>query len=108
MPITLQTSADPFYSQRVALDGVPFRLEFRYVQRMDLWSLTIATDGGELVAVGIPLVAGARLLSGVSSDLRPKGELLIVSVDDRDPGLYDLAPNGASSLVYYSEAEAAE
>jgi len=90
-------------SLSVDLDGVTYRLGFRWNARASAWFMSLATEDETPIASGIKVVADWPLLRGVRGGLRPPGELLAVDTSGQqtDPGRDDL---GRRVELVYVEA----
>lgn len=94
------------WTQRSTLDGTEYVLTFDWLQRLGLWSLTLADTDGVPIRGGVLLTLGTLLLRGVSDARRPPGDLVVIDatgVDDLDPGFSDLGSRFL--LVYADKAE---
>jgi hypothetical protein len=92
-----------FFSQRAELDGVPFALEFSWVERAGAWSLAVRTDDGALLVSGIAIVANRLLLRRFKYITgMPEGDLMFPSraEDLPVPGYTDF-----TELVYFLAEE---
>lgn len=92
-----------FFQQRVELEGVNYVLDFAWVARARVWSLSVYTDDGILALAGIAITTNRPLFrrfhhrTGV-----PPGELLYVDLTgNADAPAYD----GLTELVYFSAEE---
>ncbi len=94
----------PPYVQRTLLDGLPYRLSFRWNERSGVWCLSIGTESNDLVCGPIsirnwvPLLGQYRGTPGL-----PPGELVAMAFTDhgRDAGHEEL---GTRVQLYYAEA----
>lgn len=91
-------AASPSFVQENVLDGVTWRLLFRWNARDEYWYLTVSNVDDEVIVASRRLVAGARLLRYVVQDERPAGELFVLDTPTRD----DL---GTDALLVYADAE---
>lgn len=57
------------------IDGVDYRLDLRYNDRMGRWVLDISTQTGETVVTGAPVLLNVNLFSYAVPALRPRGTL---------------------------------
>jgi hypothetical protein len=111
MALLIQTSPDPYYSERVRLDGRDYILRFAWNQREERWRLSILADNEEPIIHGLKLLTGWPLLRYYRFDRRlPPGELYVVdSTGNRaPPGLEDLGEGRRCQLVYLTQEELTE
>lgn len=102
---TVPTRPDvPAYTQRTTLDGATYVLTFRWNERASYWTLSIADQDDQPIALGLALVTGSMLLRRCRKATRPPGELLVVDTTGGggDPGLSDL---GTRYALVYVDAE---
>lgn len=109
----MQTIALPsgkaFFQQRAELDGVPFVLEFSWVERAGAsgsWALAVRTDDGTLLVSGLTVVANRLLLRRFRYiEGMPAGDLMFPSraEDLPVPGYEDF-----TELVYFTADELEE
>lgn len=93
------------YQIEVELDGVPFRLDFRYNSRQLSWFMNLRDINGEILRSGISIVSGFPLLRRMKQLSRPEGILMAVpvSLDELDlAGLEDLGTDVV--LTYTGES----
>jgi hypothetical protein len=106
----VQTLADGtgHYRQSTPLDGQVFVLHFNFNTRDGNWYLSVhdSEDTPIRGAVGRKLVVNYPVLQRCYVDERPAGELLVVSEDDTDPGLFDLGNGTILSYVPVADVEA--
>lgn len=94
------------WTQRTNLAGREYLFGFDWNERTGRWSLTLSDQDGEVIAAGLILATGARLLRGVVGMARPPGEIVVVDtqgLNDLDPGFLDLGSRFA--LVYFDPGE---
>lgn len=101
----IPTSTDPkvpSYTQRTQLGSRDYLLTFDWNGRDGHWYLDIALEDETMVAAGIKIVLGTRLLRSVYGPNRPEGEIIAVDTtgSHRDPGLEDL---GSRVILAYLE-----
>lgn len=92
------------YSQRVLLDGTPYRLGFRWNDRASVWAFSISTEADDLlcgpisIRNGFPLTAQFRTIAGM-----PQGHFFAwaQTEPERDAGADEL---GGRVVLYYQEA----
>jgi len=95
----------PYYENEVELDGVEYRLEYRYNDRDDAWYLTIRDAEDTLLRAGIRIVNSWQLLRLWAEATRPAGEIVSVNQGkvEAPPTLQQL---GAEVVLnYLDEAE---
>ena len=111
--ITVRTStAQRQTTSRVSLDGVRYRLRFRYVLELDRWLLDVEAEAGTLLVAGIVLVLGVDLLGQYRHLAVPQGQLFAIDTTTpdlpTDPRWVDPGLDGFDSrvlLVYRPAAE---
>lgn len=108
--LLVPTRTDPNeYNQRVLLDGVAFRMLFKYNAREDFWYMDLRDDNGVGVKLGMKLLTGfslTRLIADI--DLRPAGVLMMIDATDADQEAGLLTIGQASSLLYIQSADVPE
>lgn len=95
------------YTQRTSLDGRDYELTFQWNQRESKWYLDIRDQDGDDIAVGIKLVSNFPLLTRITDERRPPGQLMasdqtVIPGDGKtsfDPGLFELG--GRVVLLYF-------
>jgi hypothetical protein len=92
----------PSVVQETTLDGITYRLLFRWNARAGHWYLTLRTLEDVEIMPSKRLVAGARLLRQVSSPTRPPGDLLVLATPTRS------TLGNAAPLIYFDAASVAE
>lgn len=111
MALLIQTSVDPYYSERVRLDGRDYILQFAWNQREERWRLSLFTDRDEPLVRGLKLVTNWPLLRYYQFDARiPSGELYVVdwTGNGTPPLLEELGEGRRCQLLYFSPEELAE
>jgi uncharacterized protein DUF6983 len=108
--LELQTRTDgsPHYELRTKLDGVDYRLVFRFGERRLAWVFDMFTMAEDLDIVSGQLVTiGHDLLRHSTSPLKPPGLLFAFNLKadaqgrQRElPGLYELGSGGQCRLYY--------
>jgi len=93
------------YTQRTVLDGTSFQLEFIFNEREGSWYLSILSEEGDDLIMGIKIVADWPLLRRQQREDTPPGELIALDTtgEGLDPGFADLG--GRVILLYGDEAE---
>ena len=102
------TSADAHYQQVTNLEGTDYILTFDYNQRESCYYLSIATNNGDDLVVGIKLVANWPLLHKWADSRLPPGELVLIAntnLTDPAPGLAQIGVGQDFTLVYYSSSQ---
>lgn len=93
------THTGPSWTQETALDGVTYRLTFRWNAREEYWYLTISDLDDVVLASGLKLVPGAALLRHLADfTKRPPGELIVLGTPMRDS-------LSAGDAVFYADAD---
>lgn len=111
MALLIQTSADPYYTQRVRLDGRDYILRLAWNQREERWSLSLFTDRDEPILFSLKLLCAWPLLSPYRYDDRlPEGELYVCdwTGDGSPPLLEELGEGRRCQLLYFTQEELAE
>ena len=94
----------PRFAERVSLDGVTYRLTFRWNDRASAWILDIASEDGTMIISGRRLAVN-NLLTRQFRHLPacPPGHVMPFDTTLRatDPGLTDL---GTRVIMLYAEA----
>lgn len=111
MALLIQTASDPYYSQRVRLDGRDYIFRFAWNQREARWRLSLFTDRDQPLVRGLKLLANWPLLRFYRYDARlPSGELYAVdwTGDGSPPGLEELGEGRRCQLLYLTQDELAE
>ncbi len=68
-----------FYEFEIELDGVEFRLEFRFIERDDSWSMTIRDTDDVILRAGLKVVLSWDMLRLWAEATRPEGEIISVN-----------------------------
>lgn len=109
--IEIPLFTDPQYTVRADLgtEGaeVQYEFEFRYLQRADLYLMSMYTADGEALFEGRPVLLGVRYLLGNTSTRRPPGDLIFVdsTTTNVDAGRNDLGSR--VSLIYLTPEDIA-
>lgn len=91
------------YSERVALDGAVYELDFAWNTRTDHWYLSVYTDAGTPIAQGCMVINGVDLLRSCTAIGRPPGQIFAVPTDRRNEHA-GVAGLGSRVQLYYREA----
>jgi hypothetical protein len=110
MSQTIPTLQQPYYSIRTRLDGLDYKLDFRYNTRAERFYLNLYDAEDVLVLAGLKLVTGVLLLAyyhhlpGV-----PAGEIVVTATgaDDSSPKLGELGAGLRCVLTYFPKADVA-
>lgn len=97
------SDVDPDYTLRTRLEGIDYNFHFLWNQREGRWYMSIFTDDGVQLAVGIKVIPNWPLLRYYQWDLRlPQGVLMAVdtSNDGSPPGFADFAIDKRVTLTY--------
>lgn len=100
----------PYYSQKVRLDGRDYLFHVAYNEREDRRYLSIHDEEDEPLVSGIKIIANWPLLRSYRFEPRlPPGELMAIDLtgDDSPPGLNELGEDRRVELNYF-EADAEE
>lgn len=103
IPLDASTDGAP-WTQRTVLDGVAYRLQFRWNSRQGVWTMRVRSDAGELLAGPLPLLAGWSPTMGLRVlPQLPSGVMgfSVQSEQGREVGLEELATRG---VLVYQEA----
>ncbi len=95
----------PHFEQTTTLDGRPFRLRFDWIQRIERWTISIYTGGGEALTLCKGLVLNGDALRQIRYDPRaPQGVLTVVDLEAQDvePTLTSLGVR--HRVLYFSGA----
>ncbi len=87
----------------IELDGIVFRLKFKFNQREDVWYMDIFDELQVALRTGVKLVVNYPLLVRLRTQTRPPGEFL-VSDSRAVPAPPTLDELGATVLLTYIEA----
>lgn len=99
--IPLPSRTSPIRSQRTDLNGVSYRIDWRYNARVHRWYFSIFDSDDSPVVTSRPLVAQYPLLTAVSKPSRPPGQLLLVTPNGEDPDIDTIS----DARLYYFEAD---
>jgi hypothetical protein len=102
--LLIPTSAVPYYSQRVKLDGRDYLLRFAYNEREARWYLSLYDDEELPLVLGLKLMTNWELLQHYHADPRvPPGELWVMclSGDESPPTLSELGEGKRCELTYF-------
>lgn len=108
MPARINTLEEPFYRERVRLEGRDYVLDFGYNEREERWYLSILDDEEEPIAKGIKLITGWSLLYPYRYDDRcPPGEMTVADLtnDLTPPTLLELGEGKRCELLYWTRDE---
>jgi hypothetical protein len=103
--LLIPTSANPYYSERVKLDGRDYLLRFSYNEREERWYLSLYDDAEDPLILGIKLLTNWELLQHYHADPRvPPGELWVMDTTGNDdpPTLNELGVGKRCELTYFS------
>jgi len=100
LPLTIDV---PFYDFEVELDGVEFKLEFRYNDRDNSWYMTVLDTDDTILRAGIRVVTEWSLLRLWQEASRPAGNIISINqgVVTEPPTLNQL---GVDVLLNYVDA----
>jgi hypothetical protein len=110
MALQIRTTAQPYYSERVRLDGRDYVLRFAWNEREERWYLSFLTGSEEPILMGIKLIANWPLLDSYRFDTRlPAGEIYCVdwTSDGTPPLLDELGDDKRCQLLYFAPDELA-
>lgn len=99
------STVDSNYRFDVELDGVVYRLAFKFNSRDEAWYLTIFDTSDRLLRAGIRVVNEWPLLRLWAEASRPAGEMIVANKGEllTPPGLTQLGQEAV--LTYLDEAE---
>ena len=86
------------FQQESELDGVVYRLAFRWNARSEVWTMTLADAQGDVIRSEITLVRDFPLLRRIADERKPPGDLFLLA--DDAPTLERIG-----DLVYFTRAE---
>lgn len=97
----------PYYEFEIELDGVEFKLEFRFNDRDSSWYMTIKDTDDVVLRAGIRVVLEWALLRLWAEATRPEGEIVSVNQGEvlAPPTLNQLGAEVV--LTYLDSAEVA-
>lgn len=105
---TSKEKRDDFYTFEVDLDDRSFRFQLYWNERASGWFISMFDTEGVAVVSGIRLTAGVCPMGwfvDVSKSIQGRLYVHDTSGQFRDPGRYDLAPDGRCVLIYFEQAE---
>lgn len=106
MPLTIPFSNQfANFSEEVTLDGVSYRLEFKYNSRSGQWTLSILDIDGVALVSGIPLVLNFNLFEQYPDRGLPPGEFYVVDTTDKEVAVDRDNMGVILNLIYIPEAE---
>lgn len=100
--IPIPSTETPIHTQRTSLDGVSYRIDWRYNARIERWIFDLYDGDDVAVVTGRVLVSRWPLLNAVSNVRRPPGELILTTSDGEDP---DIDTIEQATLRYYDAEE---
>jgi len=100
--VPIPTQDEPLRTQETQLDGQTFALTFDWSGREDRWYLQVSDTSGNVLVAGVKLVPKISLLRSLTSDIRPAGELRLVTTDGAAPTLTTI---NQATLVYIPAAD---
>lgn len=98
--VRLPTPDEPFISQTTSLAGEAFRIDYHWISRTDLWTISIYDADDTPVLEGAVLVPNLNLLRAAAGDRTPQGELMLFSREA--PTLESIAD---ATLVFLAETD---
>jgi hypothetical protein len=100
LPLTLDV---PYYEFEVELDGVEFKMEFRFNARDDAWFMTLLDTEDTVLRAGIKIVNEWSLLRLWRDATRPAGEIVSINQGNvTEPPTLDQL--GSDVLLEYLDA----
>lgn len=95
---------DANYQVEVALDGVVFRLRYKYNARDESWYISILDEAGVLLRSSLRLVEAYPVMRSFVGNNRPAGEIIIVPTQNfrRPPKLGELGEDFVP--LYFGES----
>lgn len=96
----------PSFTERISLDGVPYRFRFRWNTRGEFWTMDIFSQDSTAIILGVKLVLDYELIANFAWMGLPPGELWAVDTTGSllTIGRDDL-PDGTVQLQYTPEAD---
>lgn len=94
----------PYYTLRTRLEGRDFTFRFAWNEREGRWYMSIFSDDGIPLALGIKLISNWPLLRYYHFDVRlPPGEMMAIALanDNSPPGYNDLGVDKRVVLTYF-------
>ncbi len=96
---------EPFSNLRLLLDGAEYTVRCEYNMRSG-WYVGVTSPDGTVLSRPRKAVPYVPLLAGIVSEQRPRGKLLVVTLDANDTSKPSLADMGRTHfLAYIPEAE---
>lgn len=83
MIVEIPTRSLPAYNFEITLEGVIYRLYFRWNSRFEFWVMDFQDRQGESILAGLKLVLDYELIRMFASDRLPKGALIAVDSSRR-------------------------
>ena len=94
------------YREQITLDGILFRLLFKYNTRDDFWYVDLRDASDVPIKVGIKLLTGFSLLRLVAdTNIRPSGTCVMLDPTDEDKEAGQLTLGVDASLLYVEETD---
>lgn len=109
--LLIPTSADPYQTQKVRLDGTDYLLSLSYNQREDRLYLSLADDEENPIVSGIKVLANFPMLFRYRyNPAVPAGEIFAfdLTTDGSPPSLAELGEGLRCELTYIEAATLAE
>lgn len=105
--ILIPTDTEPFYTQRVTIEGSEYLLKFDYSSREDRWYLSVATIDEDFIVRGWKLVTNVMLGPRIADRRIFPGALVVLtdSLDQSPPGLDELGEGLRCQLYYFTRED---
>jgi len=97
------TNLNPSFSFSTELDGLNYNFQFRYLDRLGIWTFDLLDDQKVPVELGMPFQVNLDLLVQNRQDNRPPGTLLCINYTENavDAGRFAM---GSDVKLLYNEA----
>jgi len=95
--IPLPANPEPFFDQRVILDGREFLFRFWWLGRCERWSCSLFDASEEPISEGWLMVTGLPFTYRIKDERAPKGEIILMG---KVPDTLESLGDGSCSLCY--------
>ena len=98
--------AFPDFTETIILDGVPYRLRFKWNHRGEFWTMRVSENDGTIIASGIRVVLNYEMISSYADLELPPGKLFVTDLGGVVKSIERLSLfSGTLQLVYVAEDE---